>query len=43
MSSLGSSKDIEIKLQTLYLIQSFFKKEKSGLELVSLPRFLYTF
>ena len=43
MPSWGLSKDIENKLQTacFYLIWSFFKKTRIGMEPVSLPLFLY--
>ena len=42
---IEGSKDIETKLQTtsFYLILSFFKKIKWGLELVFLPHFLHDF
>ena len=45
ISSWGLSKYIETKLQItcFYLILSFFKKIKRGLELVSLPHFLHNF
>ena len=45
MPSWGLLKYIKTKLQTtcLYLILGFFKKTKSGLELVSLPYFLHIF
>ena len=45
MQSWGLSNYIETKLQTacFSLILSFFKKIERGLELVSLPHFLYFF
>ena len=45
MPSWGLSIYIETTLQTacFYLISSFFKKVKRGLELVSQPHFLYSF
>ena len=45
MPSWGLSKYIEIKLQTIcfYIKQSFFKKTKRSLELVSLPHFCMIF
>ena len=41
----GQLKFSEIKLQTIcfYLMKTLFKKKKRGLELVSLPHFLYDF
>ena len=45
MPSWGLSKYIETKLQTtcFYFLQSFFRKQKRSLELVSLSHFLHDF